>query len=157
MADIEGIKILGDRDPMSDVVESDPKAERSQRLLPGRCRRLADRLEEVLPTVLLVHRQEVGECGVEQAERLKHPLVYVWGHLHEQSYEETSLLVSLSPGTSGANGIKTPREAPYGFSLLEFDPDRLRLASSCHFQFDGPGDMKEARCYLNPMYEGVGE
>jgi predicted phosphodiesterase len=152
VAEIEGLAILGDRDPMSGELVSDPDTEKSEREIPIRCRNLAQRFEETQPTVLIVHRREMGECAAERAVESQTPLVFVWGHLHEQSYEEKPYLVSVSPGTSGANGIKTPTETPYGFSLLEFDPSTRLLESTCQFQFDGPNALRQAACHLHPEY-----
>ena len=150
--EIAGLQILGDRDPMSDEVISDPDTEKSKREIPIRCERLAERFEEIRPSILIVHRKEMGDCAAERAVELRSPLVFIWGHSHKQAYEERPYLVSGSPGTSGANGVKTPKETPYGFSLLEFDRSSRLLASTCQFQFDGPSALRQASCHLSPGY-----
>lgn len=150
--EIGGLKIVGDRDAMSSEVGSDPRSAKSRRETPVRCRRLAEQTKDVEPTIVIVHRREMGECAATRAQQMKRPLVFVWGHMHRQEYEEQPYLVSLSPGTSGANGVKTPVETPYGFSLLEFDRSTGLLVSTCQFQFDGPSALRSVKCHLSPDY-----
>jgi hypothetical protein len=60
-------------------------------------------------------------------------------------------VLELSPGTSGANGIKTPKSAPFGFGLLEFDPNTGELVSACLFAFDDPAHLRETECRITPF------
>src|SRR5206468_11850496 len=119
-ATIKDVTILGDTDPNAYSIDSDPFNERAQQQIPERCERLGQRFLEIRPHILMTHDPRMGECAAQLAERDDIPLVFVWGHLHRQSYEQRGSVVSLSPGTSGANGIKTGSPAPYGFSIIEF-------------------------------------
>lgn len=157
VADVRGIAILGDEDPNARSIESDPHNEAARTEIPIRCERLAERFVEVRPSVLMVHDPQMGECAAKLAEQQQIPLVFVWGHRHRQSYEERGSVVSLSPGTSGANGIKSPVPSGYGFALLEFDPDARRLTSVCLFVFDGPQQLRQAACHLSPAAGPAGQ
>ena len=150
--EIGKISILGDADPMSLSISSDSRSNQAESRYPVLCERLEQRLDETRPEVLLVHNPAMGECASDFAEENGIALAYVWGHLHRQSYREAGSVISLSPGTSGANGVKTTTSAPYGFALLEFD-SATRLASVCLFSFDGPNDLRQATCHLRPGAE----
>ncbi|MCA1832936.1 MAG: metallophosphoesterase [Actinobacteria bacterium] len=149
-AHIKDIVVLGDTDPNAYSIDSNPYNEVAQRGLPAKCDRLNERFLELRPAIVMVHDPRMGDCVADDAEANQLPLVYVWGHLHRQSYAERGSVVSLSPGTSGANGIKTGKAAPYGFVMLDFDAETDALSSVCLFSFDGPSLLREATCHLTP-------
>lgn len=149
LANVDGVDILGDADPNADVIGDNPFDPTATAQIPARCRRLALRWAEAQPEILIVHDPRQGECAASLASEQQRRLVFVWGHLHRPAYEERGTVVSVSPGTSGANGIKSPKKAPYGFSLLEFDSSRM-LISVCQFQLAGPGELEQASCHIAP-------
>ncbi len=150
---IAGITVLGDTDPNAYSIASDPENEIAREEIPVRCGRLAERMLEVGPEILLVHDPAQGQCAADLAETQNIPLVFVWGHLHRPAYEVRGSVVSVSPGTSGANGIKTGKSAPYGFAFLEFDPTTRELISVCEFLLDGPSKLRQAACHIAPRKE----
>jgi predicted phosphodiesterase len=149
LVNVHGIDVLGDADPNADVIGDNPFDETATAQIPSRCRRLALRFAETLPEIVMVHDPRQGECAAALAQEQGRRLVFVWGHLHRASYEERGSVVSLSPGTSGANGIKSAKKAPYGFSLLEFDASRA-LLSVCQFQLSSPAQLDQAACHIAP-------
>jgi predicted phosphodiesterase len=146
---VAGITVLGDDDPNSETIVDNPFDPVAIARFPERCAALAQRWAQATPDVVLVHDPRLGACAEAAAEKAHAPLVYVWGHLHRPAYEEHGSVVSLSPGTSGANGIKSAKPGPYGFALLEFDPSR-RLSSACEFLFAAPGALEQASCHMAP-------
>jgi predicted phosphodiesterase len=150
-AELAGLQILGDSDPNAYSVDSDPHNKRALEEIPPLCERLADRSQTVQPTIVLVHNPLLGECAAARAEEELMPLVYVTGHLHRPSYGVRGTVVAISPGTSGANGIKTARPAPYGFALLEFDRATHSIRSACLFAFDSPTALRQTECHLRPV------
>lgn len=148
--EIGGVGILGDGDPNAYSIDSDPQNELADAEIPWRCERLRGRLEETGARVLLVHDPRIGECAARWAEETGHSLVFAWGHLHRPAYEERGTVLGISPGTSGANGIKTGKIAPYGFAFLEFDTSTRAVVSACLFQLEGPGSLRQASCHILP-------
>jgi len=146
---VDGITILGDDDPNSETIGDNPFDPAAIAQFPSRCEALAQRWSTTAPDVLMVHDPRLGACAVALAEKDQKPLVYVWGHLHRPAYDEHGSVVSLSPGTSGANGIKSAKPAPYGFALLEFDASH-RLSSTCEFLLSAPGALDQASCHMAP-------
>lgn len=147
-ATIGDITILGDSDPNSHSVSSDPFNEVARREIPLQCDRLAERVLELRPQIVMVHDPRQGECAADLARSSDVPLVFAWGHTHRQAYEKHGSVVGVSAGTSGANGIKSGRPAPYGFALLEFDRETSALSSVCLFQFDGPSALRQTSCHI---------
>jgi predicted phosphodiesterase len=145
---VDDITILGDSDPNSRTVSSDPFNDLAAEQIPLRCAKLAERTLEVRPQIVVVHDPRQGECAASLAESNDIPLVFVWGHTHRQAYEERGSVIGVSDGTSGANGIKTGKPAPYGFALLEFDRATDVLSSVCLFQFDGPSALRQTSCHI---------
>lgn len=148
VADVAGIRVLGDADPSAVSISSDPTTEESRAAIALLCERLRARLVAADPDVVLVHDPAAGECAAEQARLQRRPLVFVWGHTHRSAYEERDGVVGVSPGTSGSNGLKSAVEAAYGFALLEFDPEGGTLRSTCLFEFEAPGILRSASCHL---------
>jgi predicted phosphodiesterase len=148
-ARIAGLTVLGDTDPNAYFIGDDPRNREAERQIPLVCERLRERFLVVHPEILLVHDPRMGECASRTAEEMELPLLFVWGHLHRPAYAQNGTVVSVSPGTSGANGIKTPRAAPYGFSLLEFDAQK-RVVSVCTFLFEDPTTLSETSCHIQP-------
>jgi predicted phosphodiesterase len=155
LAQIAGIAILGDSDPNATSISDDPFSPEVQRAMPMLCEALRDRFLAVRPQVVMVHDPRQGACAAAEAQRDGIPLVFVWGHLHKPAYSSANGVVSISPGTSGANGIKTGQPAPYGFALLEFNPQSRALTSACTFAFDAPGSVRETSCHLQPPSPGA--
>jgi predicted phosphodiesterase len=151
LADVDGITVLGDSDPNSFSVSSNPFDPASVAEIPVLCEALKDRWIASRATIVMVHDPAMGECAAEQARLEQTPLVFVWGHTHKQALSVNGTVLELSDGTSGANGIKTPKRAPYGFGLLEFDAQTHVLASACVFQFDDPSHLKETSCLVSPL------
>ncbi len=149
-AELAGLVVLGDSDPNAYFVDSDPRNQRALEEIPPLCERLANRSQTLRPSIVLVHNPALGECAAARAEEELMPLVYVTGHMHQPSYEVRGTVVSVSPGTSGANGIKTARPAPYGFALLEFDRPTKQIRSVCLFAFETPTTLRETECHLRP-------
>ncbi len=148
VASVGDVRIVGDSDPNSHTVSSDPFNDLAAQMIPKRCARLAERTLEVRPQIVVVHDPRQGECAASLAQSNDIPLVFVWGHTHRQAYEERGSVIGVSPGTSGANGIKTGKPAPYGFVLLEFDRASDLLSSVCLFQFDGPSVLRQTSCHM---------
>ncbi|MFA5786050.1 MAG: metallophosphoesterase [Actinomycetota bacterium] len=146
--EVEGISVLGDADPNAYFIDPDPNNETALKEIPVGCERLRSRFAAVRPQILLVHNQKLGACAAELAEEEKLPLVFAWGHAHRQAYEEHGSVVSVSPGTSGGNGLTAAKRASYGFALLEFDPETKSLVSTCMFKLDSPSELREVSCHM---------
>jgi predicted phosphodiesterase len=148
VVDVAGIRVLGDTDPNAYNISTDPHNAVAQAEIPVRCAELATRWEQTHADVVLVHDPRQGECAAAAAREAGAPLVFVWGHTHKPALEVRGSVLGISAGTSGANGVKTPRNAPYGFALLEFDPRTRSLVSACLFAFDDPAHLREASCHI---------
>lgn len=147
VARVAGVVVLGASDPNATVIEDDPNNPRARSDIPRLCEALARRLVPSGAHVLLVHDPRMGECAAEAAEASGRPLVFVWGHTHKQVYEVRGSVIGLSPGTSGANGFKSAKDTPYGFSLLELDPLTKSVESVCNFLLDSPSRVRQATCH----------
>jgi predicted phosphodiesterase len=151
LVNLEGLTVLGDSDPNSFGISSDPFDEAARAEIPLRCVALKDRWVATHATIVMVHDPAMGRCAADQARLEQHPLVFIWGHTHKEALSVNGMVLELSDGTSGANGIKTPKPAPYGFGLLEFDMTTHEVASACVFQFDDPAHLKETSCLVSPL------
>ena len=151
LVDLDGVMVLGDSDPNSYGISSDPFNRTAEEEIPLRCEGLRSRWTETHAHVVVVHDPQMGTCAAEAAREEGRPLVFVWGHTHKQALKVNGTVLEISNGTSGANGIKTPKPAPYGFGLLEFDAETHELASACVFQFDDPAHLKETSCLVSPL------
>lgn len=145
---IEGVTILGAEDPNSRLIDVDPRSDLAREKQPVICGHLVSRLEQTAAQILLVHDPIIGECAEAVAIQRQRPLLYVWGHTHKPAFKRDGVYVGLSPGTSGANGVKSSKEAPYGFGLVEMDATTHRPVSVCLFAFDAPGELGHADCHL---------
>lgn len=152
--EIGGVTVLGDTDPNAYFIGSDPSNDVAEEQIPLLCERLRDRLFATGADVVLVHDPRMGTCAADAAKEAARPLAFVWGHLHRQAFEREGAVVSVSPGTSGANGLKTPRAAAYGFALLEFEPGTSEMTSACLFLFDSPSELRETSCHIRPQDTG---
>lgn len=151
LVEVEGIGILGDSDPNAYGIASDPRNDLADAEFPARCEELRERLLATTARIILVHDRRLGECAADAARAIARPLVFVRGHDHKPLLSVDGGVLELSPGTSGANGIKTPASAPYGFGLLEFDPNTGELLSACLFAFDDPAHLRETSCRIAPL------
>ena len=145
---IEGVTIVGAEDPNARSIEVNPGNDLALERRPQICERLVDRVEQSGAQILIVHDPKIGECAEADAIERERPLLYVWGHTHKPAFRRSGGVVGLSPGTSGANGIKSNNEAPYGFALVEMDASTHRPVSVCLFAFDSPGELGRADCRL---------
>jgi len=145
---IEGVTILGAEDPNARSIEVDPRNELATEKRPVICAHLVNRLRQTGAQVLLVHDPLIGECAERDAIERQRPLLSVWGHTHRAAFRRDGAVVGLSPGTSGANGVKSDNVAPYGFALVEMDSITRRPSSVCLFAFDTPGELGRADCHL---------
>jgi predicted phosphodiesterase len=151
LVDLDGVTVLGDSDPNSYGISSNPFDPAALAEIPIRCVALKDRWVQTHATILMVHDPKMGACAADEARAEQRPLVFVWGHTHKAALSVNGMVLELSDGTSGANGIKTPKPAPYGFGLLEFDAETHEVASACIFQFDDPAHLKETSCLVSPL------
>lgn len=151
LVDLDGVTILGDSDPNSFGISSDPFNPIAQDEMPARCENLRLRWTQTHATILMVHDPKMGSCAAQAAHDQSLPLVFVWGHTHKPALGVNGSVLEFSDGTSGANGIKTPKAAPYGFGLLEFDPVSHEVSSACLFQFDDPAHLRETSCLVKPL------
>jgi predicted phosphodiesterase len=151
LVDLDGVTVLGDSDPNSYGISSNPFDPAALAEIPIRCVGLKDRWIQTHATILMVHDPKMGACAAEEARTEKRPLVFVWGHTHKAALAVNGMVLELSDGTSGANGIKTPKPAPYGFGLIEFDAETHEVASACVFQFDDPAHLSETTCLVSPL------
>lgn len=151
LVDLDGITVLGDSDPNSFGISSNPFDPAAQAEIPVRCEDLGVRWTQTDATIVMVHDPRMGACAADAARQEILPLVFVWGHTHRPALGVNGTVLELSVGTSGANGIKTPKEAPYGFGLLEFDPTTHQVTSACVFQFDDPAHLRETSCLVAPL------
>jgi predicted phosphodiesterase len=151
LVDLDGVTVLGDSDPNSYGISSNPFDPAALAEIPIRCVALKDRWVQTHATILMVHDPKMGACAADEARAEQRPLVLVWGHTHKAALSVNGMVLELSDGTSGANGIKTPKPAPYGFGLLEFDAETHEVASACIFQFDDPAHLKETSCLVSPL------
>ncbi|MGZ4190165.1 MAG: metallophosphoesterase family protein [Actinomycetota bacterium] len=153
-ASIDGITILGDADPNASSVSSDPSNKTAEEQIPLRCQALGISYLGIKPQILMVHDPRQGQCAADAARAAGNPLVFVWGHTHKQAYEVNGSVIGISDGTSGANGIKSPVQSPFGFGLLEFDGDTKLPVTACLFAFDDPSRLREASCHIISMSQG---
>jgi predicted phosphodiesterase len=151
LVDIGGVTVLGDSDPNSLGISSNPFDPAALAEIPTRCEQLRARWLTTRATIVMVHDPKMGTCVADAAREQKLPLVFVWGHTHKTALDVNGTVLELSDGTSGANGIKTPKPAPYGFGLLEFDATTHALSSACIFQFDDPAHLRETSCLVDPL------
>ena len=112
------------------------------------CAHLVDRVTQTRANILLVHDAALGECAADAATAAGSPLLFVWGHSHRAAFQERGSVIGVSPGTSGAGGVKSDGGAPYGFALVELDAASKTAVSVCLFAFDAPGDLARADCRL---------
>jgi predicted phosphodiesterase len=150
VARVAGVVVLGASDPNAAVIDDNPNNARARSDMPRLCEALAKRLVPTGAQILMVHDPRMGECAAKAAEEQGRPLVFVWGHTHKQAYEVHGSVTGLSPGTSGANGFKSAKDTPYGFSLLELDPLTKSLTSVCNFLLDSPSRVRQATCHSTP-------
>ena len=146
-----GITILGDSDPNSYTISSDPFDPTAQAQIPASCAALLGRWQETHPTILMVHDPRQGACAAAEAKKDQQPLVFVWGHTHKQALSVDGTVLQISDGTSGANGIKSNVSGTFGFGLLEFDAETHEVASACVYQFDDPAHLAESQCLVSPL------
>lgn len=151
LVDLDGITVLGDSDPNSFGISSNPFDPAALAEIPVRCDQLRSRWETTHATIVMVHDPKMGTCAADAARAQDLPLIFVWGHTHRAALGVRGSVLEMSDGTSGANGIKTPKPAPYGFGLLEFDLTTHALASACIFQFDDPAHLRETSCLVDPL------
>jgi len=151
LVDLDGVTVFGDSDPNSYGISSNPFDPAALAEIPTRCAELRTRWENTHATILMVHDPRMGSCVADAARAQHIPLVFIWGHTHKEALSVNGTVLELSDGTSGANGIKTPKAAPYGFGLLEFDATTHEVASACVFQFDDPAHLKETSCLVSPL------
>lgn len=151
IVDLGGITVLGDSDPNSFGISSNPFDETSLAEIPVRCEQLRERWEQTRATIVMVHDPKMGTCAADAAREQSLPLVFVWGHTHKPALAVNGTVLEMSDGTSGANGVKTPKPAPYGFGLLEFDAATHEITSACLFQFDDPAHLNETSCLVRPL------
>lgn len=151
VADVAGVRVLGDADPNATTVGSAPAAPDAAAVI---CERLRVRWIETRTPVLLVHDPAMAECAANEAEAAARALVVAVGHTHAQGYEERGAVIVVNPGTSGANGFKSDVDSPYGFALIDLDPERGTPVSVCLFQFDDPATLRQTTCHLSPPAAG---
>lgn len=145
---LAGVTILGAEDPNARSIEVDPRNDLAIEKRPVICDHLVNRLAQTGAQILLVHDPLIGECAEKDAIERERPLLYIWGHTHRPGFKRTGSFVGLSPGTSGANGVKSDKEAPYGFALVDLDTATHEPVSVCLFAFDAPGELGRADCRL---------
>lgn len=143
---VEGITIVGAEDPNARSIEVDPDNEIARTKKPVLCAHLVNRVAQTKAHILLVHDKAIGECAARAAESTNTPLLFAWGHAHRPGFEQRGSLVSVSPGTSGAGGVKTDRGSPYGFAVIELDATTKRTMSVCIFAFQAPSELARADC-----------
>jgi predicted phosphodiesterase len=151
VATIEGVKVLGDSDPNAYGISSNPFDDTAEAEIPLRCEALRQRWEAERPIIVMVHDPRQGRCAADAARAANLDLVFVWGHTHRPALDVSGSVLEVSAGTSGANGVKTPKEAPYGFAMLELEPVSGRVVSACLFAFDDPGHLRDASCRVAPL------
>ncbi|HJR18446.1 MAG TPA: metallophosphoesterase [Actinomycetota bacterium] len=151
LVEIEGISVLGDTDPNAYGIASDPRNDLADAEIPARCDALAQRFLATDASIVVVHDRRLGLCAADAARTAGRTLVFVRGHDHKPLLSVEEGVLEISAGTSGANGIKTPAAAPYGFGLLEFDPATGDLLSACLFAFDDPAHLRESSCRIEPL------
>lgn len=151
VVDLGGVTVLGDSDPNSYGISSNPFDPAAQAEIPVRCDQLRSRWLTTHATIVMVHDPKMGTCVADAAREANLPLVFVWGHTHKPALDVNGTVLEMSDGTSGANGIKTPKPAPYGFGLLEFDATTHAISSACIFQFDDPAHLRETSCLVDPL------
>lgn len=148
---VEGIVVLGDTDPNAYGIASDPRNDLADVDIPTRCEALSQQALSGATRIVLVHDRRLGECAADAAREAGRTLVFIHGHDHKPFLGLDGGVLELDPGTSGANGIKTPTDAPYGFGLLEFDRTSGDLVSACLFAFDDPAHLRETTCRMEPF------
>ena len=151
LIEVEGVVVLGDTDPNAYGIASDPRNDLADVEIPARCEQLGRRFLATDALIIVVHDRRLSECAVEAAREAGRSIVVVRGHDHKPLLAADGGVLEISPGTSGANGIKTPKNAPYGFGLLEFDPGTGELVSACLFAFDDPAHLRESECRIAPL------
>jgi predicted phosphodiesterase len=151
LVDLNGVTVLGDSDPNSYGISSNPFDPNALAQIPQRCEALRLRWEQTHPSIVMVHDPKMGTCVADEARAANIPLVFLWGHTHKPALRVNGSVLEMSDGTSGANGVKTPKPAPYGFGLLDFDPGTHRVTSACLFQFDDPAHLRESSCLVEPL------
>ena len=156
VAQLGTITIVGDTDPNAYGIASDPRNDLADVEIPARCEALAGRASAAAAKIVVVHDRRLGECAADAAKAAGRALVFVRGHDHKPLLAVDDGVLEISPGTSGANGIKTPVEAPYGFGMLEFDPATGELLSACLFAFDDPAHLRESSCRITPLAQPDG-
>lgn len=133
VVEIEGIKILGDRDPASyktAVIGLDQAAMSSEKVLRERGKQLLVRYNEEHADIVVTHNSLQTETIASNARKEKKALVRIWGHTHKQYYEVRRSVTSVSAGTSGADGVLGRNfNKPFGFMLLVFNKETRRLIS----------------------------
>jgi len=146
--EVEGVTVLGAPDPNSGSIADDPFNEQAEEQIPIICEQLRAAFQAEPADVVLVHDPRLGECTAAFAQERQIPLAFVWGHTHIEKFEERGTVISMGPGTSGANGIKSATEGRYGFALLELDRETKRPTSVCQFLFDGPQQARQVSCHF---------
>lgn len=146
-----GLDVLSAPDPNAGSIGDDPFNEAAEEGVPRICEAMRASAAEDAPDVVVVHDPRLGECAAAQAETAGAPLVFVWGHTHRPAFEHRGSVIGVGPGTSGAGGPKSSKEAPYGFAIVELDRATGRAASVCQFLFDGPQRARQVAChFLSP-------
>lgn len=145
---VAGVTIVGAEDPNARSIEVDPDNQVARTKKPVLCAHLVDRVAQTKAHILLVHDKAIGECAAQAAQSTSTPLLFAWGHAHRSAFEERGSVISVSPGTSGAGGVKTDRGSPYGFAVIELDAVTKATTSVCLFAFEAPSDLARADCRL---------
>lgn len=145
---VAGVTIVGAEDPNARSIDVDPDNQIARTKKPVLCAHLIDRVAQTKAHILLVHDKAIGECAANAAQSTATPLLFAWGHAHRPGFEQRGSVISVSPGTSGAGGVKTDRGSPYGFAILELDADTKVATSVCLFAFEAPGELARADCRL---------
>jgi predicted phosphodiesterase len=151
LVELGTISVLGDTDPNAYGIASDPRNDLADAEIPARCDALAQRYAATSASIVVVHDRRLGICAADAARAAGRTLVFVRGHDHKPLLSVSDGVLEMSVGTSGANGIKTPAAAPYGFGMLEFDPATGDLLSACLFAFDDPAHLRESSCRIEPL------
>ena len=151
VVELGAITVIGDTDPNAYGIASDPRNDLADVEIPARCESLAQRASATGARIVVVHDRRLGICAADAARESERTLVFVRGHDHKPLLAVDGSVLEISAGTSGANGIKTPVEAPYGFGMLEFDPATGELLSACLFAFDDPAHLRESSCRITPL------
>ena len=108
------------------------------------CESLRVRAAAAQPQILMTHAPEQSACAAADAQTAGRPLVTLWGHWHRKELTMSGSVLSLSPGTSGGNGVET--NAPFGFALLEFSEATTQLVTACLLAFDAPQKPVTTSC-----------